>query len=126
MQQITVGGVDLDQVETRCQGALGRPLEFFNDGVDLALDHDLGNRITIGERNGTGSDDGPGAFLGWELALLTLILASLTGSIVGVGVLVAKHESLKYALPFGTFLAAGALVAAVAGDALLNWYLGLY
>ena len=32
--------------------------------------------------------------------------------IVGVGVLVAKKESLKYALPFGTFLALGAALAA--------------
>jgi len=45
---------------------------------------------------------------------------------VGVGVLIAKKESLKYALPFGTFLAVGAVVAAVAGDQLLQWYLGLY
>jgi leader peptidase (prepilin peptidase)/N-methyltransferase len=67
-----------------------------------------------------------GAFLGWKLALVTLVFSSLTGSIVGVGVLVAKKESLKYALPFGTFLAAGALVAAVAGDPLLDWYLGFF
>jgi prepilin signal peptidase PulO-like enzyme (type II secretory pathway) len=33
---------------------------------------------------------------------------------------------LKYALPFGTFLAVGALVAAVAGDSLVNWYLQFY
>lgn len=67
-----------------------------------------------------------GAFLGWRLVLLTLVLSSFLGSIVGVGVLIVKKESLKYALPFGTFLAAAALVAAVGGDAILNWYLGLY
>jgi leader peptidase (prepilin peptidase)/N-methyltransferase len=67
-----------------------------------------------------------GAFLGWRLVLLTLVLSSFLGSIVGVGVLIVKKESLKYALPFGTFLAVGALVAAVGGDALLRWYLGLY
>ena len=67
-----------------------------------------------------------GAFLGWKQALLTLILASFLGSIVGVAILVAKKESLKYALPFGTFLAAAALVAAVAGDGLIAWYLGFY
>jgi prepilin signal peptidase PulO-like enzyme (type II secretory pathway) len=33
---------------------------------------------------------------------------------------------MKYALPFGTFLAIGALVASVAGDAMLGWYLGFY
>jgi len=67
-----------------------------------------------------------GAFLGWKLTLLTLVLSSFSGTIVGVGVLVAKKESLKYALPFGTFLAVGALVAAAAGDPLVAWYLGLY
>jgi leader peptidase (prepilin peptidase)/N-methyltransferase len=67
-----------------------------------------------------------GAFLGWKLVLLTLVLSSFLGSIVGVGVLIARKESLKYALPFGTFLAVGALVAAVAGDSILNWYLGFF
>ena len=67
-----------------------------------------------------------GAFLGWKLVLLTLVLASFVGSIVGVAILIARKESLKYALPFGTFLASAALVAAVAGDALLAWYLRFY
>jgi leader peptidase (prepilin peptidase)/N-methyltransferase len=67
-----------------------------------------------------------GAFLGWKLVLVTLVLASFLGSIVGLGVLVLKKESLKYALPFGTFLAVAGVVAAVAGERLLAWYLGLY
>jgi leader peptidase (prepilin peptidase)/N-methyltransferase len=67
-----------------------------------------------------------GAFLGWKLMLLTLVIASFSGTIVGVIVILAKKESLKYALPFGTFLAVGALVAAAAGDRLVSWYFGLY
>lgn len=67
-----------------------------------------------------------GAFLGWKLTLVALVFASFVGSIVGVGILAAKRESMKYALPFGTFLALGAVAAAVAGDALLTWYLGLF
>jgi leader peptidase (prepilin peptidase)/N-methyltransferase len=67
-----------------------------------------------------------GAFLGWKLVLVTLVLASFAGSIIGIAVLVAKNESLKYALPFGTFLAIGALVSSVVGDKLLAWYLGWY
>jgi leader peptidase (prepilin peptidase)/N-methyltransferase len=67
-----------------------------------------------------------GAFLGWKLVMLTLILASFSGTIVGVGVLIARKESLKYALPFGTFLAIGAMVSAAVGDPLVAWYLGLY
>jgi leader peptidase (prepilin peptidase)/N-methyltransferase len=67
-----------------------------------------------------------GAFLGWKLVLLTLVLASFSGTIVGVAVLVFKRESMKYALPFGTFLALGAMVAAIAGDPMITWYFGLY
>jgi leader peptidase (prepilin peptidase)/N-methyltransferase len=66
-----------------------------------------------------------GAFLGWPLMLLSLVLASFTGSIVGVG-FIAAGKGARYALPFGTFLAIGALVAVVAGDAIVAWYLSYY
>ena len=67
-----------------------------------------------------------GAFLGWKLMLVTLVLASFAGSFVGVGMIAFGRGGMKAALPFGTFLAVGALVAAVAGDALLAWYMSLY
>jgi leader peptidase (prepilin peptidase)/N-methyltransferase len=67
-----------------------------------------------------------GAFLGWKLMLVTLVLASFAGSFVGIGLMVTGRGDMKFALPFGTFLAVGALVAAVAGEPLLAWYLGLY
>ena len=67
-----------------------------------------------------------GAFLGWKLMLLTIVLASLSGSIVGLAIVLIKRGSMKYALPFGTFLAVGALVALLAGDGIVEWYLGLY
>jgi leader peptidase (prepilin peptidase)/N-methyltransferase len=67
-----------------------------------------------------------GAFLGWPLMLLTLVLASFSGSLVGAGVLASGRGGMKFALPFGTFLAIGALVAAVAGAPILDWYLGFY
>jgi len=67
-----------------------------------------------------------GAFLGWKLMLLTLVLASLLGSVVGIAMIAAGKGGMKYALPFGTFLATAALVAAVAGDAIIAWYLGFY
>jgi leader peptidase (prepilin peptidase) / N-methyltransferase len=67
-----------------------------------------------------------GAFLGWKLVLVTLVLSSVVGSIVGLCVIVLKRGGMKYALPFGTFLALGALVASLAGDRIVNWYVGLY
>jgi leader peptidase (prepilin peptidase)/N-methyltransferase len=67
-----------------------------------------------------------GAFLGWKAVLLTLVLSSFAGAIVGVGLLAFSRGGMRYALPFGTFLALGALVAMLAGDSILNWYLGFY
>jgi len=67
-----------------------------------------------------------GAFLGWRLTLLTLMLASVSGTIIGVLLIVTRRGGMKYALPFGTFLALGAAAAASVGPALLEWYLGLF
>jgi leader peptidase (prepilin peptidase)/N-methyltransferase len=66
-----------------------------------------------------------GAFLGWKLTVMTLMLASVSGSIVGVLLIASRRGTMKYALPFGTFLALGAAAAATVGPAILSWYLGL-
>jgi leader peptidase (prepilin peptidase)/N-methyltransferase len=65
-----------------------------------------------------------GAFVGWKLTLLTLVLASFSGTIIGLTLIVTKRGGMKYALPFGTFLALGAAAAATVGPAVLRWYLG--
>lgn len=67
-----------------------------------------------------------GAFLGWQQMLVTLLLASLTGSVVGGGMILLQRGNMKYALPLGSFLAAGALAATHIGRALLDWYVGFY
>jgi leader peptidase (prepilin peptidase)/N-methyltransferase len=67
-----------------------------------------------------------GAFIGWKLTLVTLVMASLSGSLIGLALIVTRRGTLKYALPFGTFLALGAAVAATVGPGLLDWYMGLF
>ena len=67
-----------------------------------------------------------GAFLGWKLVLVTLVLSSITGSMIGLVVIAIRKGGMKYALPYGTFLALGALVASLAGEAIVSWYVGLY
>jgi leader peptidase (prepilin peptidase)/N-methyltransferase len=67
-----------------------------------------------------------GAFLGWKLVLVTLVLSSFAGSIIGLGVIVMKRGGMKYALPYGTFLALGALTASLFGDRIVNWYVSFY
>jgi leader peptidase (prepilin peptidase)/N-methyltransferase len=67
-----------------------------------------------------------GAFLGWKLVLMTLVLSSFAGSIIGLIVIAVKRGGMKYALPYGTFLALGALVASLVGERIVNWYVSLY
>ena len=67
-----------------------------------------------------------GAFLGWKLMVLTLVLSSILGSVVGVLVLAIRRGGMKYALPYGTFLSLAALVASLFGNRILDWYLGFY
>jgi leader peptidase (prepilin peptidase)/N-methyltransferase len=66
-----------------------------------------------------------GAFLGWQAVLLTLVLSSLVGAIVGVALMASKNEGLKYALPFGTFLSIAAFVTMLFGAPFIDWYFGL-
>ena len=67
-----------------------------------------------------------GAFLGWKLAVLTLVFSSLAGSLVGLIVIASRRGGMKHALPYGTFLAIGALVASLFGDQIVAWYTGFY
>jgi leader peptidase (prepilin peptidase)/N-methyltransferase len=67
-----------------------------------------------------------GAFLGWRLTLVTLVFASFTGALAGAALLASGRGGMKAALPFGSFLAVAAGVAAVAGDRLFNWYVSFY
>jgi leader peptidase (prepilin peptidase)/N-methyltransferase len=67
-----------------------------------------------------------GAFIGWKLMIVTLMAASFSGTLIGVSLIVARRGDMKSALPFGTFLAIGAAIAATVGPAVLDWYLGLW
>jgi leader peptidase (prepilin peptidase)/N-methyltransferase len=67
-----------------------------------------------------------GAYLGLARTLLTLILASFVGALVGVFFIVRRKKDLQFALPFGTFLAPAAFIAALWGERIVSAYLGLY
>src|SRR4029453_7971100 len=65
-----------------------------------------------------------GAFLGWQAVPVTLMIASLAGTAVGVALIVVQRGDRRTAIPFGPFLAVGAICALFWGDALIAWYLG--
>ncbi len=64
-----------------------------------------------------------GAFLGLRGALLTLIAASLFGSIGGLAfIFIAGKDASTYELPFGSFLGLAALAVAMFGEVVVVWY----
>lgn len=64
-----------------------------------------------------------GAFLGLPLTLLTIMLGSVAGSVIGLAFMRIAGKSRDYELPFGTFLGAGAVIAALYGNDLIRFYL---
>ncbi len=66
-----------------------------------------------------------GAFLGWKPALLTIMIGSLAGSIVGIGLIGSGLLKRDEYIPFGPFLVVGALISLFFGQPLLDWYQGL-
>jgi leader peptidase (prepilin peptidase)/N-methyltransferase len=66
-----------------------------------------------------------GAWLGWKAVLFTLFFASLSGTVIGGGAMLAQKQGRHYAIPFGPFLAFGALAYLFFGPQLIDWYLNL-
>ncbi len=67
-----------------------------------------------------------GAFLGWRAVLFSVFAGSLLGSLVGIGTLLIGQRVWSAKLPFGPYLAGGALGWMFFGDALVRWYLGMF
>lgn len=64
-----------------------------------------------------------GAFIGWKGVLFTIMASSLFGTLVGIAVMMRTRQGMKLAVPFGPFLALGAVVYLFFGPQLIYWYL---
>ena len=66
-----------------------------------------------------------GAFLGWKAVPFIIFASSLIGSVVGISIMLVQKKDSKLAIPFGPYLAVGAVLYIFYGKALIRWYLGL-
>ncbi len=66
-----------------------------------------------------------GAFLGWKAVVVTILVACLVGSVLGLGLMALKRLGRRQHIPFGPFLSLGAVVGLLWGDRLVSWYFGL-
>jgi len=64
-----------------------------------------------------------GAFIGWQGVLLTIFMGSAIGTLVGLIDMRVKKKDMKMRIPFGPFLALGAIIHLFLGNELIAWYL---
>ena len=64
-----------------------------------------------------------GAWFGWQMLPLIILLSSLVGAIVGICLLVLKNRGKSVPIPFGPYLAAAGFIAAIWGERLTQAYL---
>lgn len=65
-----------------------------------------------------------GAWLGWQILPLILLLSSLVGAVVGIGMVVLVKHDHRVPIPFGPYLAGGGLIALFFGKDIVAAWLG--
>lgn len=66
-----------------------------------------------------------GLILGFKLTVLALFLAFLLGAVISLVLLGIKLRTRKDLIPFGPFLIVGLIIARIAGQPIVDWYLGV-
>lgn len=64
-----------------------------------------------------------GAWIGWQLLPLLILMASVVGAIVGISLVVFKKQQREQAIPFGPYLAAAGWVTVLWGEGIWAWYM---
>jgi len=68
-----------------------------------------------------------GAYLGWRLTVLNIFLGVLSGSLIGIALMLRQGKrDMKMLLPFGVFLGIGAIAALLFGSQIVDWYAGQF
>jgi len=66
-----------------------------------------------------------GALIGWQGVLFTIFIASAMGTIIGLFLILKARKGMKFAIPFGPFLSAGAILYIFYGTEIITWYMNL-
>jgi leader peptidase (prepilin peptidase)/N-methyltransferase len=66
-----------------------------------------------------------GAWLGWQMLPVIILLSSIVGAAVGIALIVFARHGRNIPIPFGPYLAAAGLIALFWGQELTQTYLGL-
>jgi leader peptidase (prepilin peptidase) / N-methyltransferase len=66
-----------------------------------------------------------GLFMGWKLTLLNVFVSSVLGAVIGGMVILLARKGNQTEIPFGPFIALGAILCYLYGETVLRWYFHL-
>lgn len=64
-----------------------------------------------------------GAWLGWQLLPILILMASVVGALIGISLMLFKNHTREQAIPFGPYLAIAGWITLLWGDGIWTWYL---
>ena len=64
-----------------------------------------------------------GAWIGWQLLPLLILMASAVGAVIGISLMVFKNHQREQAIPFGPYLAVAGWITLLWGNGIWTWYL---
>ena len=64
-----------------------------------------------------------GAWIGWQLLPLLILMASAVGAVIGISLMVFKNHQREQAIPFGPYLAIAGWITLLWGNGIWSWYL---
>ena len=135
--EITVGGIivglalsavypPLLDAETIQMSLLRSFLGVIVGGLTLLAVATIGEAIFRKEAMGMGDVKllaAIGAFFGWQSTLFTLFVSSLIGGVIGLVLVTVSKKGWQSRIPYGPYIAFGALLWMFCGREIVNWYL---
>lgn len=64
-----------------------------------------------------------GAWIGWQLLPILILMASVVGAVVGISLMLFKNHQREQAIPFGPYLAIAGWITILWGEGIWSWYL---
>jgi leader peptidase (prepilin peptidase)/N-methyltransferase len=110
--------------------ALARDITFLSIALGMFAPAAVLTIVALASRGGIGGGDiklagALGMFLGWPGNAVALFLGCILAGVMGLVLLLTRTKKRKDVIPFGPFLAVGAVISIVWGERLLGWYLKL-
>ncbi|MGH7926372.1 MAG: prepilin peptidase [Candidatus Binatia bacterium] len=67
-----------------------------------------------------------GAWMGWQMLPLIILLSSVTGAVIGIALILMKGRDKNIPIPFGPYLAIAGWIALLWGDVIIDLYVGTF